>query len=69
MTSLRCFIGPEGDVTTSEPDHARRLELHNPILTLEECEAMKKMSYKGWKSKVWNYGGVWIQHTCSQHVW
>eukprot|EP00877_Chromochloris_zofingiensis_P004027 jgi/Chrzof1/13625/Cz08g04180.t1 len=52
VTSLRCFIGPEGDVTTSEPDHARRLELHNPILTLEECEAMKKMSYKGWKSKV-----------------
>jgi hypothetical protein len=23
VTSLRCFIGPEGDITTTEPTHAR----------------------------------------------
>lgn len=35
VTSLRCFVGPEGDITASLPGHARRLELEQPILTIE----------------------------------
>lgn len=35
VTSLRCFVGPEGDITTSLPTHARRLELEQPVLTIE----------------------------------
>ena len=35
VTSLRCFIGPEGDITASLPTHARRLELEQPVLTIE----------------------------------
>ena len=52
MTSLRCFIGPEGDITTCQPSHAKRLELTQPILTLHEMAAMKIINAKKWKAKV-----------------
>lgn len=35
VTSLRCFVGPEGDITTSRQEHAARLELEQPILTIQ----------------------------------
>jgi hypothetical protein len=52
VTSLRCFIGPEGDITTCAPSHAKRLELAQPILTLHEMAAMKIINAKKWKAKV-----------------
>jgi hypothetical protein len=54
VTSLRCFVGPEGDITTTIPQHARRLELSQPILTLKEMGAMKVMNIRTtkWKTKV-----------------
>ncbi|WIA23003.1 hypothetical protein OEZ85_001356 [Tetradesmus obliquus] len=54
VTSLRCFIGPEGDITTTLPTHARRLELAQPILSLKEMGAMKVMNIRTtkWKTKV-----------------
>ncbi|KIZ01899.1 glutamate synthase (NADPH/NADH) [Monoraphidium neglectum] len=52
VTSLRCFVGPEGDITTSLPTHARRLELEQPVLTIEECEALKNVSVNDWASRV-----------------
>eukprot|EP00879_Flechtneria_rotunda_P003043 GHRR01003263.1.p1 GENE.GHRR01003263.1~~GHRR01003263.1.p1 ORF type:complete len:2008 (+),score=728.67 GHRR01003263.1:1512-7535(+) len=52
VTSLRCFIGPEGDITTTAPGHAARLELQQPILSLAEMAAMKVMNIKNWKAKV-----------------
>jgi hypothetical protein len=54
VTSLRCFIGPEGDITTTVPQHARRLELAQPILSLKEMGAMKVMNIRTtkWKTKV-----------------
>jgi hypothetical protein len=54
VTSLRCFIGPEGDITTTVPQHARRLELLQPILSLKEMGAMKVMNIRttNWKTKV-----------------
>lgn len=59
VTSLRCFVGPEGDIT--EPSAERscgRLDLAQPVLLLEEMEAIKAMDLKGWRSKVG--GWVWI---------
>lgn len=52
VTSLRCFIGPEGDITACEPSHAKRLELAQPILTLHEMAALKIINAKKWKAKV-----------------
>lgn len=52
VTSLRCFIGPEGDITTCAPSHAKRLELSQPILTLHEMAALKIINAKKWKAKV-----------------
>ena len=46
MTSLRCFVGPEGDITDAHPHHAHRLDLEQPILKLEEMEVIKKMDYQ-----------------------
>lgn len=57
VTSLRCFIGPEGDITTCAPSHAKRLELAQPILTLHEMAAMKIINAKKWKAKV--HGVQW----------
>ena len=52
VTSLRCFVGPEGDVTASTPAHARRLELEQPVLTVAECEALKRVAVGGWRAAV-----------------
>jgi len=52
VTSLRCFIGPEGDITHEEETHAHRLDLKHPILRIQEMEDIKAMNYKGWKTKV-----------------
>lgn len=42
VTSLRCFIGPESDITAEPgPQHCARLELQQPILEVEEMEALK----------------------------
>lgn len=53
VTSLKCFIGPEGDVTSpGGAGHAFRLELQQPLLRSAEMEALKNIDYKGWKTKV-----------------
>lgn len=31
VTSLRCFIGPEGDITQLTEQHAHRLDLQQPV--------------------------------------
>jgi hypothetical protein len=52
VTSLRTFIGPEGDVSTIVPEHAYRLELDQPVLTLTEMAAIKRMDFRGWHTNV-----------------
>jgi hypothetical protein len=52
VTSLRCFIGPEGDVTELSEAHAHRLDLHQPVLRLSEMQAIKDMRAGGWRTKV-----------------
>ncbi|KAL4529823.1 hypothetical protein Ndes2526A_g04578 [Nannochloris sp. 'desiccata'] len=51
VTSMRCMVGPEGDVTQTVQEQARRLDLPHPLLKPEEMEAIKEMSYRGWVSK------------------
>ncbi|KAG6412606.1 hypothetical protein SASPL_125289 [Salvia splendens] len=52
VTSTECMIGPEGDLTETTEEQCHRLSLKGPLLTIDEMEAMKKMNYRGWKSKV-----------------
>jgi glutamate synthase (NADPH/NADH) len=52
VTSMRCMVGPEGDLTTTSQRHAHRLELEQPLLRPAELEAIKKMSYKDWETRV-----------------
>ncbi|GAX86014.1 hypothetical protein CEUSTIGMA_g13429.t1, partial [Chlamydomonas eustigma] len=52
VTSLRCFVGPESDITRRTAEHAARLDLMQPILTMEEMEAIKNMKYRDWTTKV-----------------
>lgn len=52
VTSLRCFIGPESDITKLIEKQAHRLDLKQPVLKLDEMEAIKAMDHQGWKTKV-----------------
>ncbi|CAL5227781.1 g10803 [Coccomyxa viridis] len=53
VTSTRCMIGPEGDVTSKvQASQAKRLELIQPILRPAQLEALKAMEFRGWSTKV-----------------
>lgn len=52
VTSMECMIGPEGDLTETTEEQCHRLSLKGPLLSIEEMEAVKKMNYRGWRSKV-----------------
>nr|AZL93831.1 glutamate synthase [Ceanothus thyrsiflorus] len=52
VTSMECMIGPEGDLTETTEEQCHRLSLKGPLLSIEEMEAIKKMNYRGWRSKV-----------------
>ncbi|XP_015878225.2 glutamate synthase [NADH], amyloplastic isoform X1 [Ziziphus jujuba] len=52
VTSMECMIGPEGDLTETTEEQCHRLSLKGPLLSIEEIEAIKKMNYRGWRSKV-----------------
>ncbi|XP_022735942.1 glutamate synthase [NADH], amyloplastic isoform X2 [Durio zibethinus] len=52
VTSMECMIGPEGDLTETTEEQCHRLSLKGPLLSIEETEAIKKMNYRGWRSKV-----------------
>lgn len=52
VTSMECMIGPEGDLTETTEKQCHRLVLKSPLLSVGEMEAIKKMDYRGWQSKV-----------------
>ncbi|XP_058100403.1 glutamate synthase 1 [NADH], chloroplastic isoform X1 [Magnolia sinica] len=52
VTSMECMIGPEGDLTETTEEQCHRLSLKGPLLSIGEMEAIKKMDYRGWHSKV-----------------
>eukprot|EP00250_Pteridium_aquilinum_P019094 c24290_g2_i1 orf=345-6959(+) len=52
VTSTECMIGPEGDLTEVSESQCQRLSLKGPLVSIEEMQAIKKMDYRGWRSKV-----------------
>ncbi|KAK3134883.1 hypothetical protein QOZ80_5BG0411960 [Eleusine coracana subsp. coracana] len=52
VTSMKCMIGPEGDLSETTEQQCHRLELKGPLLDIKEMEAIKKMNFRGWRSKV-----------------
>lgn len=52
VTSMQCMIGPEGDLTETTEEQCHRLSLKGPLLSIEEMQAIKRMNYRGWQSKV-----------------
>eukprot|EP00903_Cladosiphon_okamuranus_P022094 g20316.t1 len=52
VMSLVCPVGPEANGLVVGPEHCSRLVIENPILTLEEMQALKDTEYKGWKTQV-----------------
>lgn len=52
VTSMECMIGPEGDLLETTEKQCNRLALNGPLVSIDEMEAIKKMNYRGWRSKV-----------------
>ena len=52
VMSLRCFIGPEGNLLESKPEQARRLSLEHPIISNQELTKIQYMNHQGLTSKV-----------------
>lgn len=52
VTSLKCFVGPAGDISSTEEAHCHRLELETPILTLDQMAAIKAMNLPAWRTHV-----------------
>jgi glutamate synthase (NADPH) large chain len=51
VMSLRCFIGPEGNLLESTKDQAHRLSLEHPILSNQQLADIKHMDYQGMRSQ------------------
>ncbi|CAJ0583810.1 unnamed protein product, partial [Mesorhabditis spiculigera] len=51
VMSLRCPIGPEGNILEPSEELGGRMILDQPILSLVELEVLKSTMYKGWKTK------------------
>ncbi|MBT8145938.1 MAG: glutamate synthase large subunit [Gammaproteobacteria bacterium] len=52
VMSLKCFIGPEGNLLETTESHAHRLSLDHPILSNKELASIKSMDYRGMRSQV-----------------
>eukprot|EP01035_Chromulina_nebulosa_P019726 gene19726-25654_t len=52
VMSLRCPVGPEGNLLELSPEHCARLVVDHPILSLEQMQALKDSTYKGWITRV-----------------
>ena len=51
VMSLTCFIGPEGNLLETTPQHVHRLELQHPIISNDELTNIKNIDRDGWKSR------------------
>jgi glutamate synthase (NADPH/NADH) large chain len=52
VMSLRCFIGPEGNLLQTTPEQANRLSLDHPILSNQQLTDIRDMDYHGMKTKL-----------------
>ena len=51
VMSLRCSIGPEGNILENKAENAHRLVIDHPILTNEETAALRHCNHRNWTSK------------------
>ncbi|PWN39322.1 putative glutamate synthase [Ceraceosorus guamensis] len=53
VMSLEQYVGPEGNILEMRADQCHRLHLESPILTIEECNALKRLelAHQDWKSR------------------
>ena len=51
VMSLRCSIGPEGNLLGNKAENAHRLVIDHPILTNEETAALRHCNHRGWTTK------------------
>ena len=52
VMSLRCFIGPEGNLLEAAGSHAHRLSLEHPILSNQQLAAIRDTNHRGMRSRV-----------------
>jgi len=52
VMSLRCPVGPELNLLEITPEHCSRMVIDHPIFTLEQMEAVKSTSFRGWETHV-----------------
>jgi len=50
VMSLQCPVGPEANLLDSNAEHAARLILPHPVLSLTELDALKNSEYRGWSA-------------------
>jgi hypothetical protein len=46
VMSLRCPVGPEANLLEKGAEHARRMVVEHPVLTLESMQALKDSTYR-----------------------
>ena len=51
VMSLRCFIGPEGNLLETQPGQVKRLEIEHPILSNQQLADIKNVDFRGMASK------------------
>ena len=51
IMSLKCYIGPEGNLLETTEAQAHRLRVNHPILSNQELAAIKDMDFGGWKTQ------------------
>ena len=52
VMSLQCPVGPETNLLDITPEHCARMVIEHPILSLEDMQALKDSSYRGWNTRV-----------------
>jgi len=52
VMSLKCFIGPEGNLLETTESHAHRLSLEHPVLSNKELNHIKNMDHQGMRTQV-----------------
>ena len=51
VMSLRCFVGPEGNLLDTSPEQVHRISLSEPILSDAELDSIKHITHGSWRSK------------------
>lgn len=52
IMSLRCPIGPESNLIEPDIELESRILLDHPVLSLVDIQVLKRVTYRGWRTKV-----------------